>query len=200
MDSYREEIREQLMSLTDINKILFATITCERLYPNYKYFQQQVGWGNHEILQEAIILLYQPVVSGGDVNINEVNEAVSQVDMITPDTDEFPGITTSFALDACTSIYSTLMFLLDRNIENIVDVATYARDTVDMFIQERDNMDYNNDPAFELKISNDNLMITEKNRQKVLVAKLRDFNGKKITTADVDRLREQRPIIDIDSL
>jgi uncharacterized protein YjaG (DUF416 family) len=51
----------------------------------------------------------------------------------------------SAALDAGTAVVETLQSLLDGDSKQIVDVASFCRDTVDMYIQERDHLDYNTD-------------------------------------------------------
>lgn len=200
MDKFRTEIKDRLLLLTDRNKILFATLICERLYPNYVYFQQERNWGDINKLKNGITLLHQAILGNHNISKDEIEQAIFDIDKVTPDTNEFSGITTSFALDACNSVYSTLNFLLHQNIEDILDVATYARDTVDMFIQERDDMDYNVDTNFELKISSDPFMIAEISRQKDTIAKLRLLNNDKIGTPEIELLRDPTPIISINSL
>ena len=59
--------------------------------------------------------------------------------------------------------------LQNNNDNDVLDVACYARDTVDMFIQERDDLNLNN-KELEILIDNDVLMTTEKNKQ-IIIAK-----------------------------
>lgn len=198
MDIYREEIRREILNLSPIGRLLFASITCEKLYPNYVLFQTEMKWGNHEILQHAIILLYEIINKDGQFNEDLLKDIILEVDSITPDTEDFSSIITSFALDACTSIYSSLSYLIDNNIEHIVDVAIYARDTVDLFIQEKDDLSYN-DKELELKIENDIFMISEKNRQLELIQKLKEIKSN-VSTLSFESLRDKTPIIDFSLL
>jgi uncharacterized protein YjaG (DUF416 family) len=108
-----------------------------------------------------------------------------------PNTEEYDTILSSFALDACTSIYSCICFLLDQETENIIDTAIYARDTVDMFIQENDDMELN-DMLFEVKIENNYFMKLEKERQKKVILKLNQKN--KISDLILDELRLIQPL------
>lgn len=198
MDTYQDVIKRELITLSEKGRILFGALTTERLYPNYIHFEKMVGWGDHSKLQGAISLLYEYLLREDLVAVSEIQDAINEVDFVTPHTDDFPGITTSFALDACTSVHSTLSYILDKNIEHIIDVAIYARDTVDMYIQEIHNLDSQN-PDFETKIATDPFMIAEKKRQ---IEVIRDING--ITggiTSDLIRgIRNMNPIIDVSLL
>jgi uncharacterized protein YjaG (DUF416 family) len=196
MDSYRDEIKPKLETLSQVNRLLFTVLTCEMLYPNYVFFNKRVDWGDSTVLQDGMILIYQSIFNGGKYKQKDVEVAISNVDMITPDTDDFPGLITSFALDACTSIYSTLTYLIDSNIENIVDVAIYARDTVDMFVQDKGNLKYG-DPEIEYKIASDSFMTSEKKRQAELIFKLAHWVDK-IDDSTIEQLRINHAIINLD--
>lgn len=199
MDTYRKEIEKMLMSLTKKQRLLFGVLTCERLYPNYLYFQNNYNWGNSEALLKGINVIYQYLMKDELFSKDEIQELIQEVDAATPDTETFSEIFVSFALDACTSLYSSLSYILDPRLEYIVDVAIYARDTVDMFIQERDDIN-SNDEDLENRISEDPLMTIEKNRQmevinKLLLSKTTPFNDKLIL-----ELRTKAPIINIELL
>ncbi|MNI76056.1 hypothetical protein D3C73_1322600 [compost metagenome] len=49
-----------------------------------------------------------------------------------------------------------------------MDIASFCRDTVDMFIQEETDMDYS-DPEFEQKILRHPLMVNELQRQNEII-------------------------------
>ncbi len=199
MDKFREEVKKDLIDLTNKGKILFGALTCEKLYPNYVFFYKSTGWGNPDVLIEGLALIYQYLIKDDLFSVKEIEDLITNIDVVTPDTEDFPGIATSFALDSCTSVYSVLSYLIDNNIEYIVDVATYARDTVDMFIQEKYDLK-SSDPDIELTIANDSLMIEEKKRQKELLNKLKTLDTTSITDQMIESLRDRRPIIELDIL
>jgi uncharacterized protein len=196
MDKYREEIKAQLAFFHDRGKILFAVLTCERLYPNYVAFQKITGWGNQDTLQEGIALIRQYLIKEDLFELEEIQSIIEQIDKITPNTEHFPGVTTSFALDACTSVFSTLNFIIDKNSEHILDVATYARDTVDMYIQEKYDLNANY-LGIEEKIEFDFFMISEKKWQRDLLKKLAFIELKTITDKMIEGLRGANPRIDL---
>jgi uncharacterized protein len=199
MDKYRVEISRLLKPLSFQNRLIFGALTCEKLYPNYEYFSQNTSWGNGQILQNAISVIYQSVFRNDLFSEVEIQNLIDEVEGITPDTEDFEGILVSFALDACTSVLSTLNFIIDSETENIVDVATFARDTVDMYIQERDDLDAN-DKMIEIKIEQDIFMQKEKQRQYSVIKLLSEKND--ITDGQLQNLREvqPQPIVDISLL
>lgn len=199
MDQYRQEIKRRLMPLKDEQKLLFAVLTCERLYPNYEYFQNTFSWGDSKVLSNAIGIIYQNLIKKDLFEKSEIQELINEIDVITPDTEDFSEIFVSFALDACTSLYSSLNFILDQKLEHIVDVAIYARDTVDMFIQERDNLSYDL-VNVEDRIATDPLMIHEKVRQIDVIDRLSLKKSTKIDNQLIEELRDKTPIINISML
>jgi uncharacterized protein YjaG (DUF416 family) len=199
MDKFREEIKSSLSTISSKGHVLFAVLICERLYPNYVAFQKTFNWGNHEVLQEAIALLRQYLIKEDLFEESEIEEIIERVDTITPHTEKFPGIITSFALDACTSVYSTLSYLLDKNVDNIADVASYARDTVDMYIQEIEDLKAN-DPKLEEKIAGNEFMILERRAQRELLKKLSVMNLEKVSDKLIDELRDKQVGINLELL
>lgn len=199
MDTYIEDIKNRLQPLTNEQKLLFAALICEKLYPNYLYFHDRVNWGDPKILLDSIDVIYQSLFVKGLFSNQEIQNHIDAVDMITPDLDDFSGSFVSFALDACTSVYSSLCFILDQNPNHIADVASYARDTVDMFVQVRDDLD-THVMDLETKIDNDPLMIHEKSRQLTIIERLKSLNGLEITDSLIQSLRDKSFIIDLEDI
>jgi hypothetical protein len=140
MDKYRTEILDLLKPLSFQKQLVFSALICEKLLPNYIYFSQVTSWGNPLSLQKAISVIYQNVFRDDLFTSDEMQDLISEIELITPDTEDFESILVSFALDSCTSLLGTLNFIIDRKIDNIADVATYPRDTIDMYIQEKDDL------------------------------------------------------------
>lgn len=196
MDKYINEISHFLKPLSFRAKVLFAVLASERLYPNYVIFEQRTNWGNSQLLQEAISLIYQYIFDQNLFTPEEIQELITQIDLVTPDTEDFDDLTTSFALDACTSLFSTLNFILSRDENDILDVATYSRDTVYAFVQAKEQFDAF-DPSSEIQGEHDDFMIHEKQRQRELLFKLSEIDLNTITDELIDSLRDKHPIIDL---
>ncbi|EJF99014.1 DUF416 family protein [Flavobacterium sp. F52] len=199
MDEYRDTISEKLAILNDEKKVIFSLLICERLFPNYVFFSIKYSFGNPSELKEIISTLYRDLLDKR--KSSKIDNYIEIVEKITPDTEDYDTILASFALDACTSILSTLYFLKDDDFENIVDVATYARDTVDMFIQERDDLDIN-DSQMELLIEKDPFMQRELKRQFNVLDYLNNIDSDSLSEIDLSSLRQlaKDDIIDISLL
>jgi uncharacterized protein YjaG (DUF416 family) len=105
-------------------------------------------------------------------DIVETERTITRCEALIPDTDSFSSEYTSAAVDAGTAIVETLKALVDSAPQHIIDVASFCHDTVHMFIQERDGLDFNNDPNFEKKIDDDPLMRDEVARQTEVLREL----------------------------
>jgi uncharacterized protein YjaG (DUF416 family) len=193
MDIFEEEIKRQLIPLTYEKKLLFALLTCEKLYPNYLYFESRSKWGNSNILLQAIELMYQSLFIRNLLDDEEVNLHINAVDLVTPDTEDFVDSSVSFALDACTAVYSSLKFMLNQDINHVVEVAIYARDTV--FAFDNSGMD---STGSDNKAANAPLMQErEMTRQINIIRELNMLGDVRISNEFIHRLREGLPIIEL---
>lgn len=63
MDRYREQIKKESVRLSNEGRLLFAALTCEKLYPNYVYFYRAFNWGDPNVLDEAIGFIFRPYLT-----------------------------------------------------------------------------------------------------------------------------------------
>lgn len=198
-NEYRNRISKKLAILNDGKKLTFSLLICERLFPNYVFFSIKYSFGNPSELKKIISTLIRDLLDKS--KSSKIDNYINIVENITPDTEDYDTILASFALDACTSLLSTLYFLKDGDFENLVDVATYARDTVDMFIQERDDLDIN-DIQMDQLIEEDPFMQRELKRQFEVVDYLTNIKSESLSIIDLSSLRElaKDDIIDISLL
>ena len=175
------KILEQL----DLNKqAAFAYLTCERLYPNYVYFSTNFNFGNPAILRQAIDFLHLNIFKKNpDKNI--VNTLIKEVEKNTPNTEDFSTSFVSSALDTCTCILDSLDFLIDKDFSKIISISTYAKDTVDMYIREIENIKAV-DKNFVQKVNNHPLMSREIAIQEGIIAFL--GNSKNFDYEDIQTL------------
>jgi len=144
-------------------KLLFMLSCCERLFPNYSFFQKKHNWGEPETLRMILDYLWESFKGGCD--IDTVKELTEQCNRIVPDSEDFDTIDVSSAMDAGCSVLSVLSFLLSESIERILDVAVLSYDTVDMYVQELEKMSPN-DPGLERKIFEHRFVQQELKRQR----------------------------------
>jgi len=199
MDEFEKEIKDKLSLLTYEGKILFSVLTSEKLYPNCVAFENRNNWRGCGILQEAISLTYHYLINRSSVSISDFEDMITRIDLITPDTEDFSDITTSFALDACTSLIGTLRFIIDKDINNLLEVSTYATDTVYAFIQLKE--DFNAfDPSSDIQTEHDDFMIREQERQRTLIKTIAGMKLSSLTDGMINQLRTAEPIIDLSLL
>jgi uncharacterized protein len=158
-----ELIQATLSGLSRRYAVTFAAACCERMLPNYQAFSKAETWGDFPLFQTALDEVWNYVL-GAPVSAQRLKRLLSQCEAVVPDTEDFDTLWASHALDASASVCETLELCLDGDVEHAVTVATSSRDSVDMFIQERDGMEYS-DPYFEQKILGDALMVRELKRQ-----------------------------------
>jgi uncharacterized protein len=160
----KDFLANELSTLPKTHRLAFAASCAERLFPNYAAFSQKTNWGDTKVLREALDEVWG-ILSGKVVEKERIAKLMALCDQVTPDTEDFDSIDASLALDATNAVYTMLMCVTDCTVQKAVEVASYARDTVDMSVQELENMDYN-DPHFEKKILQHPLMAKELKKQR----------------------------------
>ena len=142
------------------------------LDPSYTYFSKFENWGDSQVLDDCISMMYEYIYQRDLVEPFQVEEMKERIDGIIPDTGDFSTPLTSFAVDACCAFYDAIDYLSDKDVEKIVNVSVYCRDTVDMFIQLKDDLN-STDPNLEYKIAFSSFMVYELDRQRKLLKELR---------------------------
>jgi uncharacterized protein YjaG (DUF416 family) len=156
-------LERTLQKLAPWKRIAFMAQIGERMLGNYQRFSAETGFGDVSVLRNALDTAWTWIESGWlPGNLAELREACEQQ---APDTEQFSSPYTSAALDAA-NVASIILDALDRPDEaQPVDVASLARDTVDLFVQECMNLDLNA-PGFEDTILQHSLMQSELRRQR----------------------------------
>ncbi len=167
MDDFSHDQLERVLAKlpSQRHRLAFAAGISERLLPNYETFSRDVGWGDPALLRSALDLVWR-MVGGGRAMLGEIRELQAQMRMVTPDTENhFASPLTSAALDAASAIHEALEVGYRDDARRVADIATFASDTVDLFVKARDDMDPN-DPLLEVRIVADPLMARELKKQR----------------------------------
>lgn len=179
-----QEINE-LKQLDFAKQLTFAYLICERLYPNYLFFSNKYSFGNPTVLREAIDYVSSNIIKN-ESDKERINSFIKKVDKNIPQPANYNTVLASSALDACTAINESLDFLMDKKTSRLEDISTMATDSVDMYIQEKENLSYNTDKQFQQKIDNHPLMIKEVLIQKGIITYLHTISS--INLSDIDTL------------
>ena len=166
------------------HRLAFAAGVCERLLPNYDAFSREVAWGDPTLLRRGLAIVWR-VVQGGTVRLAEIRELQAMIRAVTPDTEDFGSPLTSAALDASSAVHEALEACFRDEPRRIAEIATLARDTVDMYVRERDDL-HSSDPLFQQRILVDPLMVRELEKQRS------DLNLLTRTQLDADFVRRYR--------
>ncbi|MBA4849447.1 DUF416 family protein [Emticicia sp. BO119] len=185
MDDFLKSIEKKIVKLSFKQQVLFAVLTCEKLLPNYREFSSIVRWGSIEVLEEAIVMIYQ-YLQDIELDDTELDGIYEKIIEITPNIENFESDLASYALDTCSAISDAIEFLLSEDQSYVLNIASIARDTVDMFIQESIYSEILPDDS-EAKIAENEYMKKEYRRQHDILRKLL---GAEITLPFISTMRE----------
>jgi uncharacterized protein YjaG (DUF416 family) len=168
-------MEEQLRRMPFPNQLAFAASCCERAFPNYVTFSEAQRWGDPTILRSGIDEAWK-IACGTREEGDRISELESRCKAVTPNSEDFPGTDVTAAQEAAFMVTLLLQFCRERKESYAVRIATFARDTVDLYVQTEEAFDAS-DPDLEAKIANHPLMATELERQKA------DFDALKLIRA-----------------
>jgi uncharacterized protein len=150
---------EELSFLSKSQCLAFGVLCCERVIPNYRSFTSDSGWGDLVPLTDAIEIIWSSV-SGQAIDREISDEIISRCESAAPNSDEFSSIFVTAAQDACFAVCALLDYLKTENVERVAKAATYATDSIDLFVQEKEKISPL-DPDLEEKIRRHDLMQKE---------------------------------------
>lgn len=113
---------------------------------------------------------------------------LDKVEANMPDLDEYEMYGASPALDAVVSLYSTLVCILEADVDEAIAVGNVSRECVAMFIELSEGDDQMSDEQIIRLISNHDLMVQEDEFHEEVIERL--MSTKTMTKAFVSDLRE----------
>jgi uncharacterized protein len=166
-DDWLGLLRKKLPSLGYARILAFAASCCERSVPNYKAFSRETHWGDPKVVAEALELIWRLVPTKNPAEFRSYARGLQEVlKTITPDTEQdFKSLLTSAALDAANSVAETLDYPWDESIDHVVWVSSFARDTIDLFVQYRNKSDFSDKNVEAPPTAQHALMVAELHKQ-----------------------------------
>ena len=156
------QIATRLSRLDHRRQVAFTLSCAERMQPSYRAFQREHLWGDAMVLQAAMDLGWR-WLDGDSVDADILSQFGTACEEQAPDTEDFQSLV-SPALDAAIAASAVMKLIETQDVEKAVEVASLSRDTVDMFVQELDQMPANA-PDLEDQIRLHPLMQTELKKQ-----------------------------------
>lgn len=158
-----QSLKTVLASFNRRQQLAFGAMCCERLLPNYQAFQNDTGWGDITPIREALNFVWESVVTEA-VNRDQVKTLTLRCEAVAPDSEYFESLFVSCAQDACFAVCNLLDFLLENEVDRVIQAAIYAIDSIDLYVQEIEEMDPGN-PSLEADILSHSLMQRELEQQ-----------------------------------
>ena len=154
-----DALKARLEQLDERRQLAFGAVCCERLLPNYEAFSRDAGWGGVAPLRHALDRIWD-YLGGTTLVAKDAETALEACEAVVPDSEDHTSLYVTAAQDACFSVCALYDFVLDPQTDHIADIARFATDSVDLYVQEIEQM-RPNDPQLEQKIAGHHMMQRE---------------------------------------
>lgn len=121
----REKVLEQLAPLPESRRAAYAAACAERLLPLYRWFEQIESWGDTDILEKDIELVWN-WIKGAQYENAKFVAAIRECEAVIPDMDEFESPLASRALDAGSAVAQALEACISPLPETAADAGEIA--------------------------------------------------------------------------
>jgi uncharacterized protein YjaG (DUF416 family) len=136
MDStqFYERLSDQLSLLPQDRLIGFGVNICERLLSDYIDFHHEFNWGDPEILKKSIQYAKDSVAN--TIDEEKVNQLLADLEEVLPDIEEFTDPLGTYALNAGCAVFELLEYLIDPEIDHLLNISSTITDTIDFKLSE----------------------------------------------------------------
>jgi uncharacterized protein YjaG (DUF416 family) len=132
---FETKLSERAKELTYQERILKGIAICKRLFPYYKEFVHESGFGNPDILLDSIRF-----VESGSKDSNMIYTFLDNLEEVCPDTEEYDEA--EYALNACGAVNGLLLQVAEPDeVEHFIEVAMSYYDTIDAKVQDESEED-----------------------------------------------------------
>lgn len=152
-------LEDELRTVSFPKQLAFAASCCERAFPNYLVFSQLQHWGNPTVLRDSIGEAWE-IACGREEQRYKLKELTDGCSAATPNSEAFPAVDVTAAQEAAFMVTLLLQFCREKDLGYVVRIATFARDTIDLYVQVSEALDAA-DPLLEERIAAHPLMQRE---------------------------------------
>ncbi|MCL2912845.1 YjaG family protein [Shewanella corallii] len=124
---------KRLKALEPLQKQLFATALCQRMYPNYQLFAEVCEFGDSQVLSTVLELLWQSLYDRKLKFNYEVH--LERLDAVTPDPEDFVVYGAYPAMDAAVALTSLLSAIQGKQEDDMVNISKLSSATVANYIE-----------------------------------------------------------------
>ena len=161
------ELYQNLSGMVFWKQLVFLLLVCQRLIPSFRALSRERGLAGEDLLLDLLRKAWDTLLAG--VTKADFSAEVTQAESVAPNTEDVESDFVSSALDAAIAVSLLMKVFNDGQTNTIVEAASLARDSIDMYVQELEQMDQN-DPNIETKILSHDLMQKELERQREDIA------------------------------
>jgi uncharacterized protein YjaG (DUF416 family) len=120
----RAKFLSKLTTLSGRQRAAYAIACAERLLPLYGWFEAVESWGDKTVLERSVEVAWKWVK--GQTETQQITDAISACEEVTPDTEDFSSGLTSRALDAASATAQALDTCLNPLPETALEVGEIA--------------------------------------------------------------------------
>lgn len=124
---------KRLKALDPLQKQLFATALCQRMYPNYQLFSEVCEFGDAKVLATALELAWQSLYDR-KLKFN-IDVHLERLDAITPDPTDFIVYGAYPAMDAAVAVTALLSAIQGKQEDDMVNISKLSSATVANYIE-----------------------------------------------------------------
>jgi len=157
------ELKQKLDKLPFWKQLVFLLIVCQRLVPSFRAFAAETGFEGKSQLGGLLTKAWDSLLNG--VFRIDFSSEAAMAESLAPDTEDFDSVLVSSALDSAIATSLLMKAFSDQQTDTIVEAVTLVRDSVDLYVQELEDMDPA-DPNLEENILGHELMQMELRRQR----------------------------------
>ncbi len=167
-------------------KKVFAIALCQRMLPNYQLFSEVCEFGDPQVLDTTLNLLWQSVYDN-KLKLN-IDIYLERLDLNTPEPADYDVYGVFPAMDAATALIALLSAIQSKVEEDIVNISKLSSSTVANYIEAISDVELDED-AFDDYIFNHEVMVEEKELQSTLLQLIED--NPKLNAEFVKSLRNE---------
>jgi uncharacterized protein YjaG (DUF416 family) len=187
--NFLDGLGERLAELSTYSQCAFATACCERHFRDYEEFVKVDGWGDIVSLREIVDFGWRAL----STDVSVPTDLVERCQKAIPDSEDFSSPASGAALCVGVMVAYLADFLTSRNTQDVVWIASNARDLVDQKVVLALEDGILITPSIERKINSSEPMRDELKAQREIL-ELASFPSVQGFRAELERMKILVPL------